>query len=270
VLVVDDGSTDSTAAVAEEFGPPVLVVKQSNGGASAARNTGVARADTEWIAFLDSDDYWEAGHVAALRAAISATGGAAEFYFADMQWPVETGTTSLFGLCAFAAAAPHQLVDDATDWVMLRRQPMMLQASAIRRSSYLALGGLRDELRSRHDTHLFLRLGIGRPACALPACGTVMTADDTVGRVTAVLGDQKRSYWVETVVMYQDVLAQHSELPRHHRAELASRLAAARLRLAKFALRGGNLAGGGYHLVRAAVASPRRWMAAVRRRLGGG
>lgn len=58
IIVVDDGSTDGSARVAEAFGPSVQVVRQSNGGAAAARNHGVALARGEWIAFLDADDTW--------------------------------------------------------------------------------------------------------------------------------------------------------------------------------------------------------------------
>ncbi len=58
VLVVDDGSTDDSAAVAEAFGPAVRVLRQRNQGPAAARNTGLDAARGEYIAFLDSDDLW--------------------------------------------------------------------------------------------------------------------------------------------------------------------------------------------------------------------
>jgi glycosyltransferase involved in cell wall biosynthesis len=59
VIVVDDGSTDDSAAIAESFGAPVRVIRQKNQGESVARNKGIAEARCEWIAFLDADDLWK-------------------------------------------------------------------------------------------------------------------------------------------------------------------------------------------------------------------
>lgn len=54
VIVVDDGSTDGTAAIARSF-PGVIYIHQSNAGPAAARNRGAAAARGEWLAFTDSD-----------------------------------------------------------------------------------------------------------------------------------------------------------------------------------------------------------------------
>jgi glycosyltransferase involved in cell wall biosynthesis len=60
VIVVDDGSEDDTEnVIAKAFGDQVRYYYQTNQGASAARNKGIAEARGEWIAFLDSDDEWE-------------------------------------------------------------------------------------------------------------------------------------------------------------------------------------------------------------------
>ena len=59
VIVVDDGSTDGSAAVAEEYvarDERIRLVRQENGGLSKARNTGIDVATGEYLAFLDSDD----------------------------------------------------------------------------------------------------------------------------------------------------------------------------------------------------------------------
>ncbi len=60
IIVVDDGSTDGTAGEVAAVGRADLVryVRRENGGASAARNTGLDVATGEWVAFLDADDEW--------------------------------------------------------------------------------------------------------------------------------------------------------------------------------------------------------------------
>ncbi len=59
VIVVDDGSTDESARIAESFGAAVRVIRQSNHGESVARNRGIDQARGAWIALLDADDRWE-------------------------------------------------------------------------------------------------------------------------------------------------------------------------------------------------------------------
>lgn len=58
VLVVDDGSTDESAAIVQSFGFPVHLLRQPNRGPAAARNLGAQHATGDLLAFLDADDLW--------------------------------------------------------------------------------------------------------------------------------------------------------------------------------------------------------------------
>ncbi len=54
IIVINDGSTDSTAKVAAQY--PVKVINQVNKGLASARNTGIMNSTSEYIVFLDADD----------------------------------------------------------------------------------------------------------------------------------------------------------------------------------------------------------------------
>ncbi|HLF72415.1 MAG TPA: glycosyltransferase family A protein [Dehalococcoidia bacterium] len=73
VIVVDDGSTDRSGAIAGAFPAPVRCLHQANCGLGAARNAGVTNARGEYLAFLDADDLWApdklSAQVATLREA---------------------------------------------------------------------------------------------------------------------------------------------------------------------------------------------------------
>ena len=64
VVVVDDGSTDTTRQALQQYGKRITVVHQANSGVSAARNRGIGNANGKWIAFLDSDDEWKENYLA--------------------------------------------------------------------------------------------------------------------------------------------------------------------------------------------------------------
>ncbi len=62
VIVIDDGSTDTSGAICDEYAakdPRVVVIHQKNGGAAAAKNAGLRVATGKYLSFVDSDDYLE-------------------------------------------------------------------------------------------------------------------------------------------------------------------------------------------------------------------
>ena len=59
LIVVDDGSTDKTKKMLQDYGQRLTYIFQENRGVSAARNRGIAEAKGELISFLDSDDLWK-------------------------------------------------------------------------------------------------------------------------------------------------------------------------------------------------------------------
>ena len=213
IIVVDDGSTDSTQSVLRTFAS-VRSLRQPQSGSAAARNRGVQEARSSWIAFLDSDDWWESDHLERIAAAIEGTEGKADLYFDDTGAVMHTfdgereglRVGSLWETAGFSPGNRFTLVPDASNWVLMPQQPMMLQSSVIRRETYLEVGGLWNRLPLRHDTHLFLRLGLGRAACAVSGIGVRMTDEGGEDRLTRLVTPSSRPYWDETVLLYDDVV----------------------------------------------------------------
>jgi glycosyltransferase involved in cell wall biosynthesis len=58
IVVVDDGSTDDTATLAEALGPTVTVLRRTHAGIGPSRNAGLAAVHTPLVALLDADDVW--------------------------------------------------------------------------------------------------------------------------------------------------------------------------------------------------------------------
>jgi glycosyltransferase involved in cell wall biosynthesis len=257
ILVVDDGSTDDTDRVLARYAGRVRVIRQPNRGGAAARNRGVAEAAGDWIAFLDSDDFWPQDYLARMAAAIRATAGRAHFYFADTQLSSTQGSGSLWQRARFAIEGPQTLRDDAGAWAVLPRQPMMLQSSLISRRALEACGGLWERLVRRHDTHLFFKLALAGPACAVAGGGSEMTADDTSAvRLTVGHGGKSRVYWECTAALYADVEARAEHAPASLRAELRRRRAFAHWRLARLALGERKAGEGARELARSLGAAP--------------
>ena len=64
VLLIDDGSTDDSGAICDQFSAQdsrIQVIHQKNGGAAAAKNAGLRAATGKYLSFVDSDDYLEPG-----------------------------------------------------------------------------------------------------------------------------------------------------------------------------------------------------------------
>jgi glycosyltransferase involved in cell wall biosynthesis len=74
-ILVDDGSSDATFEIANAFAerdPRIRVVRQRNGGESAARNTGVDHARYDWLLFLDADDWIAPAHLERFTSELAA------------------------------------------------------------------------------------------------------------------------------------------------------------------------------------------------------
>lgn len=153
VIVVDDGSTDGSAAVAESFG--ATVIRQPASGVSAARNRGLRAATAATVAFLDSDDEWEPGHLAALAA--GASGNAL----------VSTAALSTDG-ALIGSQSRRPLVLTAPGRLLWPDNPVVTSAVLVDRALALEVGGFDERLRHSEDVDLWARLLRHGPGLVLP------------------------------------------------------------------------------------------------------
>jgi len=266
IIVVDDGSTDDTAAVAESYG--VRVICKSHGGVGSARNVGVLSATSAFIAFLDSDDFWYPEHLATMERAIDATREQALIYFANLAFARSHGGETAWGAAGFSIAGAHELVEDGSSWLLLPHQPMFIPASVVRRDAYLSVGGSKEELICRSDTDLFFRLGLGEPICAVEGLAGEATLDDP-NSVTQRFASNDLTYLACTVSLY-DGLMHRPNVSEATRKAFKRRLADARWTLARHTY-GRRPFSAAVHATAATRLDPsisvRRSLALIRRRL---
>ena len=149
LIVIDDGSTDNTPEVAEQFAGRIRYVRQPNSGLSATRNKGVALGTGDYIAFLDADDEWLPEKLATQVPVL--------------QTHPEVGiVTSLFTLMD-AERRPMQGLKPAqapgtTFREVIRRGTAIPSSFLVRRSVFEALNGFDTALPVMEDFDFGLRL----------------------------------------------------------------------------------------------------------------
>ena len=172
IIVVDDGSTDGTGDIARAHDGVLVLRHPVNRGPSAARNAGVSAAQGEFVAFLDADDRWPPGMLAARVEVLQRQPGAA-LVFGDCrqfdqlglrpQTLFEAGTLGTFawGVGQTVPEAFLRLLDDnfiTTGSVVARRRILT------------AVGGFAEDLHLVEDLDLWLRIAHRHP---IAWCGQV-------------------------------------------------------------------------------------------------
>lgn len=149
VVVVDDGSTDATAVIAQARG--VRVISVPNAGAASARNVGLRATTAPWIAFLDADDIWEPDKLACQAARF----GDGPMTYTDA-WIVEGDTKKK--VTDVAACPTGDILEP-----LLMNNVITLSSVVVRRDVLLAAGGFPEGPRAVHDWPLWLKIAARHP-----------------------------------------------------------------------------------------------------------
>jgi glycosyltransferase involved in cell wall biosynthesis len=153
VVVVDDGSTDSTREILRRYGNRIMVMEEQRKGASAARNAAVEASRGEYLAFLDADDTWMPRKLARSVAALDAHPECVLVYNDQIEVDVNGKVVN-----ATMFPSGHRATPSFDDLLSLEHVYFSIVSSAVvmRRSVFEACGGFDERLRSCHDTHLWI------------------------------------------------------------------------------------------------------------------
>ncbi|MFY9528189.1 MAG: glycosyltransferase [Candidatus Acidiferrales bacterium] len=151
VVVVDDGSTDGTEYVVRSFGDRVSYLKQDNRGVSAARNHGIHKSQGNYVAFLDSDDFWLPGKLAEQIPLLDRD---AELGLVYSDWRVtsEKGVLEPSYLSNLAPASGY-VFDE-----LVRSGFILTSGTVVRRSCLDDVGDFDETLSIAQDYDLWLRI----------------------------------------------------------------------------------------------------------------
>ena len=147
VIVVDDGSTDSTGLILSKYGDKIRVLRQDNRGQPAALNRAAAIAHGEYLAFLDADDWWREDKLTLTHRALEGHGTAALAFSGYRQ------------LLLDEIELPDYRYEKAPsfDDMFTRRVDICPSAVLMRRSAFERCGGFCKELHFEFsDTYLWL------------------------------------------------------------------------------------------------------------------
>ena len=207
LIVVDDGSNDSTPEVVRAFGTALTFIQQPHTGVSAARNRGVAASHGALVAFLDSDDLWLPGKVTAQVALF------------QQQPQVQVCYTDEIWMRRGVRVNPRQIHQKHAGWIFLHSLPRCIISPSsimLRRTLWDRLGGFDEGLPACEDYDLWLRLTAAVPVSLLSERLIVKRGGhaDQLSRCVPVL-DQYRIMALEKTLVTPLTLSQRRAVLEH-------------------------------------------------------
>jgi glycosyltransferase involved in cell wall biosynthesis len=158
IIVVDDGSSDRTAELAEQSA--AFVIRQEHGGISVARNAGIRAAKHDWIAFLDADDVWEPKKIEYQWAAICRHPDAGLVSCDLSQWihgsPVPEIASNAGGVADMEI--PMSYIPQAQGAFLIDRMTYNSPTMLIRRELLLSVGLFDEQVRYVEGVECYLRV----------------------------------------------------------------------------------------------------------------
>ncbi len=156
VIVVNDGSRPEERAALDGLATryPFRILDKENGGQGSARNAGVAASTSDFICFLDQDDFYLPNHIETLASSIPQDDRLFGFVYADLYEADADGNVIRTGVVKEHATHPKRNIND-----LLRHDMFVLpSATLISRKAFEAVGGFDSQFMGFEDDDLFLRV----------------------------------------------------------------------------------------------------------------
>jgi glycosyltransferase involved in cell wall biosynthesis len=156
-IVVNDGSKEEEQAFLYELTEryPFKILNKENGGQGSARNAGVAASTSEFICFLDQDDYYLENHIEILTKSLPHDDKHVGFVYADLHRADCDGNLVFAGIVK--ESSPPNPKRSLTD-LLSKDMHVLPSASIIKRKAFEAVGGFDPQLMGYEDDDLFLRI----------------------------------------------------------------------------------------------------------------
>lgn len=161
IVIIDDGSTDNShLAVTACKDHRIRLIRQKNGGVSAARNRGITEALGDFIAFLDADDEWDSEYLSTMRLMIEKYPEchvfASRYRFKYAQDKIADIT-----LNNVRFDGEFGIMDNYFEIAAHSSPPLWTSAVVVSRKSILSTGGFPDGIKSGEDLLTWAKLALG-------------------------------------------------------------------------------------------------------------
>ena len=156
VIVVNDGSRPEERAVLDALALryPFRIIDKENGGQGSARNAGVAASCSEYLCFLDQDDFYLPNHIETLVKSIPPNDRLFGYVYADLFEADADGNVIRTDVVKDHAKHPKRSIFDLLRYDMF----VLPSASLISRKAFEAVGGFDPQFMGYEDDDLFLRI----------------------------------------------------------------------------------------------------------------
>ncbi len=161
LIVIDDGSTDDSRMILDEYNERIFLLGQHNQGPYPARNLGLQHARGEFVAFLDADDWWREDFLEKLHTALVENRTAALAYCG---WQ----NTGLEGARGEPYVPPDYEEEGKTERFLRAASPWPIHAALVWRHAIDEVGGFQTYLPTCMDYDIWLRIGMAHPIVLVP------------------------------------------------------------------------------------------------------